>query len=183
MSERPDGTKRTRSRRAPAPPLGNGTTTFAAAAGRRDPRSLRPPTMRLDSARARGFLRQRRQLRQTEEDDFALELDPELLPSSPARFDHQVDAVRARRGVGVLDEVRMLRGDPGTADPVTLEAAELEHPTCSEVARRVLEHTPERPRAGRLRVLATGDEIGDARLDLCWIARFEAVLDPGHDLA
>jgi molybdenum cofactor biosynthesis protein MoaC len=41
-SERPEGTKRTRSKRAPAAPRGNGTTTLAAAPCRREPRGLRP---------------------------------------------------------------------------------------------------------------------------------------------
>src|ERR671911_211241 len=77
-SERPEGTKRTRSRRAPAAPRGNGTTTLAAAPRRREPRALRPPTMRLDSARAGRLLRQRRQLWQRREDDLALEDDAEL---------------------------------------------------------------------------------------------------------
>ena len=56
-SERPDGTKRAGSRRAPDAPRGNGTTALAAAACRRDPRALRPPTMRLDSARGERLLR------------------------------------------------------------------------------------------------------------------------------
>src|SRR5688572_28124517 len=96
-SERPDGTKRTRSRRAPAAPRGNGTTTLAAAACRREPRALRPPTMRLDSASGRPLLRVRRQLRQACEHDLALEHRAVLLPRPPARLDHERDAVGARR--------------------------------------------------------------------------------------
>src|SRR5262245_11195225 len=108
-SERPEGTKRTRSRRAPAAPRGNGTTTLAAAPCRREPRGLRPPTMRQISARRGAFLRQRGELRQAREDDLALELDAELLARPTPRLGHEGETVRSRRTACVLDEVRVLR--------------------------------------------------------------------------
>src|SRR6476660_1246208 len=159
--ERPEGTKRTRSRRAPAAPRGNGTTTLlgAAAACRRDPRSLRPPAMRLDSARGRSFLRVR-QLREPEEDDLALQGDPDLVVRAATCLDHQAHTIRARRPVGVLDEVRVLRRDLRAADPMPLEAAELEHPPRPELAGWVLEDAPEGALVRRLRVLAARDELG-----------------------
>src|SRR5262245_10832691 len=181
MSERPEGTKRTRSRRAPAAPRGNGTTTLAAAACRRDPRSLRPPTMCLDSARRLRFLR-RRELREPEEHDLALQHDAVLLVHAAARLDHEGHAVRARRAVGVLDEVRVLRRDLRAADPVPLETAELEHPPRPELARWVLEDAPEGPLVRGLRVLATRDELGDCRLDLRRRAWLELELDRSDDL-
>src|SRR5688572_28229922 len=90
-NERPEGTKRARSRRAPAASRGNGTTTLAAAACRRDPRALRPPAMRLDSARGGTLLRRWGKLRQPGEHDLALEHDAELLVRSPAGLQHQRD--------------------------------------------------------------------------------------------
>ncbi len=63
-----------------------------------------------------------------------------------------------------------------------LEAAELEHPPRSELARRILEHAPERPPVGRLRVLPARDEICHGCLDFGRRTRHEAILDAGDHL-
>src|SRR5262245_15385414 len=142
-SERPEGTKRTRSKRAPAAPRGNGTTTLAAAPCRRERRALRPPTMRLDSARRGAFLRRSRYLQEPRKGDFALELDAELLARPAPRLGHEGETVHGRRAARVLDEVRVLRRDHRAADSVPLEATELEHPPRADVACRVLEDASE----------------------------------------
>ena len=143
-SERPEGTSRPRSRRSPGSRRGNGTTTLAARARGRDPRSSSSPAAtasdfaaaRVRSYRGAGAARRHAI---AEEHDLVLELDAELLARTAARLGHQREAVGGRRAAGVLDEVRVLRRDHGAADPVALEPAELEHPPRAELAWRVLE--------------------------------------------
>ena len=54
-----------------------------------------------------------------------LERHAELLARPAARLGHQRDRVLAARAARVLDEVRVLRRDLCSADPVALEAASL----------------------------------------------------------
>src|SRR5437016_8542630 len=51
-----------------------------------------------------------------EELDLVLEHDAEFFPGAPARLGHEGERVRRRRAAGVLDEVRVFRGDARTAD-------------------------------------------------------------------
>ena len=53
----------------------------------------------------------------TEALDLGLELDPEALLDPPTSFGHHLDHLRGRRRAVVLDEIRVLLGEAGAADP------------------------------------------------------------------
>jgi hypothetical protein len=87
-----------------------------------------------------------------------------------------------RGGAGVLDEVRVPRRDERAADPVALQAAQLDHPPSPELVLGILEHAAERTLVRRLRLLAPDQHLVDGFLDLPRRARYEPELDPGDDL-
>src|SRR5215204_6582909 len=64
----------------------------------------------------RSLLRLRRNLDVAEQLDLGLESDSELLERASAPLGDERDGVRRRGAAGVLDEVRVLRGDLGPAD-------------------------------------------------------------------
>src|SRR5437763_15361920 len=70
---------------------------------------------------------------------LVFELDSVLLVRPAACLGHQRDGVGRACSVGVLDEVRMPRRDPGAADPVALQAASLEHQAGCELVNGALE--------------------------------------------
>ena len=72
-----------------------------------------------------------------------LELDPELLVRPAPRLGHQRDRVSRARALGVLDEVRVPRGDLHAPDPMALEPARLEHLAGTQLVVWVLEHASE----------------------------------------
>ena len=80
--------------------------------------------------------------RRAHEHHLLLELHAELLPCPPPRLAHQSEAIDARRAVRVLDEVRVPRRDHGAADPMPLEAAQLEHAPRAELSRGFLNTDP-----------------------------------------
>src|SRR5689334_20466794 len=117
------------------------------------------------SSPVRTFL-QRRQLEFAQQLDLVLEADAVLLVRTTPRLGHQGDRVRGRGTVGVLDEVRVLRGDLGTADAMALETARFEHPARAQLMLGVLENAPEGPPVRRLRILAAGVQLPHLGLDL-----------------
>src|SRR5439155_15312911 len=118
-----------------------------------------------------------------EEDHLVLELDAVLLPGAAPCLGHQRDRVLGARAAGVLDEVRVSRRDLSAADPVALQAAGLEHPSCRELVLRILEDAAVGPLVGWLCRLPLSLKLGHDRLDLFGRTRREAELDPRHDLS
>src|SRR5438045_8240981 len=68
------------------------------------------------------------QVQVAEELDLVLEHEVELLVGTAPRLRHQREGVGRRRAAGVLDEVRVLRGDASPANRVAPEAARVEQP-------------------------------------------------------
>src|SRR4051794_271780 len=125
----------------------------------------------------RVLLRERGQLELAEENDLVLQLDPVLLPGAPAGLRHQRDRIRRARLVGVLDEVRVARGDLGPADAVTLQAAGLEHAARAERVIGVLEDASVGALVRRLRCLPLLLQLRDQALDLVRRSRRQPELD------
>src|SRR3954452_5689183 len=69
-----------------------------------------------------------RDLDRPQELDLRFELDAEALVRAPPAFGDEIDCVAGAGFADVLDEVRMLRGNPRPADSIALQAAQLEHP-------------------------------------------------------
>src|SRR5512141_586285 len=151
--ERPDGMNRARSAREWARLLVRSCRACSA--------------MRLTSPRGPAVLpAERRQLERPQEHDLVLELDAVLLRSAPTGLGHQRNRVRGSCAVGVLDEVRVPRGDLGAADSVSPQPARLEHPPRGELVVGILEDAAVRPLVRRLRGLSAGLELADRRSDL-----------------
>src|SRR5438132_4366282 len=163
--DRPDGTKRNRSSFC----LRGSARTFS-------PTGVTSPRGR------RVLLLERRQLDVAEEDDLVLELDAVLLPGPAPRFCHQRERIVRPCAVGVLDEVRVTRGDLRAADPMALQAAGLEHASGRELVVRILEDAAERALVRRLRRLALPLQVGDDRLDLVGRARHQPEFGRGDYL-
>src|SRR6186997_420465 len=91
------------------------------------------------------------QLEPAQELDLPLEHDAELVEHATARLGHQLDRVACRGAACVFDEVRMPRRDDGAADAISLQTAQFDHPTGTELVLRVFEHAAEGPLVRRLR--------------------------------
>src|SRR5439155_9678329 len=160
-------------------------------AARRRPRALAAPVPRRvvaggpwrpGSPPVWALLPERRQLELAEELDLMPQLDAVLLPGAPPRLRHQRNRIRRLRSVGVLDEVRVLGRDLCPADPMTLEAAGLEHATRRELVLGILEDAAECPPVRRLRRLAPGVQVANLLLDLGGVPPVQAKLGRDDDL-
>ena len=184
-SERPEGRKRSSSRRSPEALRGVETTALAARArGRgllRDP--LPPATWRVSPPAAGLPDDVSRRTARRRAAHLVLELDAELLAGAAPGFAHQRERVGRCRSAGVFDEVGVQLRDHGAADRVALQTAGLEHAAGAELVVGVLEDTAEGPLVGRLGRLALGDQRCNRRLDLVRRARDEPVLHLGDDCA
>src|SRR6266542_2279354 len=121
---------------------------------------------RLTSPRPPRVLPQGRQLQGPQELHFVLQLDAELLHGAAPSLGHERDRVGRTGTAGVLDEVRVPRGNLRAADPVTLEPASLEQPARAELVRRVLEHAAVGSLVRRLCCLSPCLHGRDGGLDL-----------------
>src|SRR4051812_947189 len=170
-SERPDG----------ATPLSEGAPRRTASVAARVFDRFRAATRQSSPRSCRPL--QRGQLERPEELHLVLELDPEPLVHAPPRLGHQRDAVGARRPVGVLDEVRVARGDDRAADPVALEPHLFDQAAGAALTRRVLEDAAEGALVRRLGCLALREQLGGDRLHCLGRARLESEAHACDDLA
>src|SRR4029079_6077239 len=136
----------------------------------------------LSSARTRSFL-QLGQLELAEELDLVLEPDAELLERAAARLGHESERVCSGGPIGVLDEVRVLRRDLGSAAAMALEAPRLEHPPRAPLVLGILEDTAEGAPVRRLRILPARVQLAHLGLDLLRRPRPESQLGTNHDLS
>src|SRR5438477_12566564 len=153
------------------------------AGGRRRGSERTLPFTRLTSPPRRTLLPQRLEVEAAEELHLVLELDAELLACSTPCLVHQSDRVGAGGTAGVLDEVRVPRGDLRAADSESLQTARLEHSTCAQLVIRILEDAAERPLVRRLCGFPLTLQIRDDGADLFGRAQRQADLDLGDDLS
>ena len=118
-----------------------------------------------------------------EESHLVLELDAEPVVHAPTGLGHECERVGARGAAGVLDEVRVPLRDQRSADPVTLEAACLDHGAGPAALGRVLEHAAERALRRRLGRLPLREQLADLGPDLLDGPRVEPEPHLRHDLA
>src|SRR5436190_22215564 len=102
--------------------------------------------------------------------DLRLERHPEALVDPAPSLRHQREDVRGRRAAGVLDEVRVLLGEPRAADlepstPGRLEQLPGGAPRGAGVAGWILEGRPEGLDPRRLRLPPLLAHLGEDRLD------------------
>src|SRR5215216_7755339 len=90
--------------------------------------------------------------------DLRLQLDAEALLHPAASVGHHREYVGGRRPAGVLDEVRVLRGEPGAAHRQAATARRVEQLACGAALSprivRVHERRAERLDSGRLGLLS-----------------------------